>query len=59
MNEEELVVDLDLYLIQYGMKKFLKMITKTVTNYSENVGGVKQWDCDETIERLKEESDRY
>lgn len=58
-QQEDLILDMKLFLAEHGTKKFLESVSESIKQYSEMVGGVQQWDCEETSETIKEEANRY
>jgi hypothetical protein len=58
-QRENFLIEMQIFLAEKGMKEFLLAVSETVTTYGENVGGIRQWDCDETAERLTEEANRF
>jgi len=57
--QEDLILDMKLFLAEHGTKKFLESVSESVKQYGEMIGGVQQWDAEETAENIKEEANRY
>lgn len=59
MNREELILEMQLYLAEFGAKKLLEAVAESVQKHGELVGGIYQLDSDETAEHILEEANRY